>query len=109
MGKFLDKAAMLGAAVGTILASGKDCTFDDSVKLGAAMALIDEMEEDEEEEDECSESSNHEYDDLFLDSEQEEELENAGIDLFEFECMNDDEKIEALEDAGLDPYDFDIF
>lgn len=96
MGKILDKAAMLGAVVSTILASGKDCTFDDSVKLGAAMALIDEMEEDEE-------------DDLFLDSEQEEELENAGIDLFEFECMNDDEKIEALEDAGLDPYDFDIF
>lgn len=109
MGRFSDKAAMLGAAVGTILASGKDCTFDDSVKLGAAMALIDEMEEEEEDDDECSESSNHEYDDLFLDSEQEEELENAGIDLFEFECMDDDEKIEALEDAGLDPYDFDIF
>lgn len=28
------------------------------------------------------------------------QLEDAGIDSFEFEMMDDDEKIEALEDAG---------
>lgn len=35
------------------------------------------------------------------------ELENAGIDAFEFSLMDDDEKAEALQDAGLDPDDFD--
>jgi hypothetical protein len=49
------------------------------------------------------------YDNLILDSDQEQQLQEVGIDLFEFELMNDDEKIEALEDAGLDPFDFDIF
>ena len=53
--------------------------------------------------------SNNEYDDLILTSEQEEQLEEAGIDTFDFECMDDDEKMEALEEAGLDPFDFDMY
>lgn len=53
--------------------------------------------------------SNNEYDDLILTSEQEERLEEAGIDTFDFECMDDDEKMEALEEAGLDPFDFDMY
>lgn len=49
-------------------------------------------------------------DDLILSSEQEEQLEDAGIDVFEFEnLMDDDERREALDDAGLDPFDFDMF
>ncbi len=36
------------------------------------------------------------------------ELLDAGIDLDEFEFMDDDERQEALEDAGLDPDDFDF-
>ena len=40
---------------------------------------------------------------------QEERLEEAGIDTFDFECMDDDEKMEALEEAGLDPFDFDMY
>ena len=51
----------------------------------------------------------NEYDDLILTSEQEEQLEEAGIDTFDFECMDDDEKFEALEEAGLDPFDFDMY
>ena len=35
------------------------------------------------------------------------ELGRAGIDLFEFDLMDNDERIEALEDAGLDPDDFE--
>ena len=53
--------------------------------------------------------TSNEYDDLILTSEQEEQLEEAGIDTFDFECMDDDEKMEALEEAGLDPYDFDMY
>ena len=49
------------------------------------------------------------YDDLILDSDQEQQLEEAGIDSFEFELMDDDEKIEALVEAGLDPLDFDMY
>ena len=53
--------------------------------------------------------SGHSYDNLILDSEQEEQLEEAGIDLFDFEMMDEDEKIEVLEDAGIDPLDFDMY
>ena len=53
--------------------------------------------------------SGRSYGNLILDSGQEKQLEEAGIDSFEFEMMDEDEKIEALEDAGLDPFDFDIY
>ena len=37
------------------------------------------------------------------------ELENAGIDAFDFYLMGEDERKEALEDAFLDPDDFEYF
>lgn len=46
---------------------------------------------------------------MILTSEQEEQLEEAGIDTFDFELMNVDEKMEAMEEAGLDPFDFDMY
>lgn len=42
-----------------------------------------------------------------MDFDREYELENAGIDAFDFSLMDDDERVEALRDAGLDPDDFD--
>ena len=42
-----------------------------------------------------------------LDFEREYDLENAGIDAFDFSLMDDDERDDALRDAGLDPDDFD--
>ena len=42
-----------------------------------------------------------------MDFDKEMDLENAGIDAFEFSLMDDDEKAEALEEAGLDPYDYE--
>ena len=42
-----------------------------------------------------------------VDFDREMELEDAGIDAFEFSLMDDDERIEALTDAGLDPEDYD--
>ena len=54
-------------------------------------------------------SAENKYDNLILTSEQEEQLEEAGIDTFDFEYMDDDEKMEALEEAGLDPFDFDMY
>ncbi len=39
----------------------------------------------------------------------EDALEEAGIDVDEFEAMDPEERFEALEDAGFDPDDFDEF
>lgn len=43
-----------------------------------------------------------------MDYDREMELENAGIDAFEFSLMDEDERKEALEDAFLDPDDYDL-
>ena len=45
---------------------------------------------------------------LGLDSYEIAELEDAGIDIDEFEFMDDYERREALIEAGLDPDDFDF-
>lgn len=122
-----DKAAAFGVALGASIGSGKKWTMADSIRLGASINALDSMKEDttssysygassyDTEDDSIGycgssyESSNHEYDDLILTFSQEEQLEEAGIDTFDFECMDDDEKLEALEDAGLDPFDFDMY
>lgn len=125
-----DKAAAFGAALGASIGSGQKWTMEDSIRLGAAINALDAEKEDtissyaysgsshssddydiEDYSASCSSysGSGNEYDDLILTSTQEEQLEEAGIDTFDFECMDDDEKLEALEDAGLDPFDFDMY
>lgn len=109
-----DTAAAFGVALGASLGSGQKWTMADSLKLGAAIGALDSMKQEN-----SSgwsngysgeyEASNNEYDDMILTSEQEEQLEEAGIDTFDFECMDDEEKMEALEEAGLDPLDFDMY
>ena len=39
---------------------------------------------------------------------QEEELENAGLDLIDLEYADESERREMIEDAGLDPDDYDF-
>lgn len=39
---------------------------------------------------------------------QEEELENAGLDLIDLEYADEGERREMIEDAGLDPDDYDF-
>jgi hypothetical protein len=130
--KKTDKAAAFGTAIGASIGSGKKWTFEDSLKLGATINALDSMKgnttngyssnytySDDLNSDDSDTyiSSVHSgvsysgniYDDLILDSDQEQQLEEAGIDSFEFELMDDDEKIEALEEAGLDPLDFDMY
>ena len=43
-----------------------------------------------------------------MDFDREKELENAGIDVFEFSLMNEDERREDLEDAFHAPDDYDL-
>ena len=122
-----DKAAAFGAALGASIGSGQKWTLADSLRLGAAISALDATKEDSsssyaysggrrcsddyevEEYSSDNTCSNNEFDDLILTSEQEEQLKEAGIDTFDFECMDDDEKLEALEEAGLDPFDFDMY
>ena len=109
-----DKAAAFGAALGASIGSGQKWTMADSLRLGGAISALDARKEDSSSGYVYSDSSynsdaNNEYDDLIFTSEQEEQLEEAGIDTFDFECMDDDEKMEALEEAGLDPFDFDMY
>ena len=125
-----DKAAAFGAALGASIGSGQKWTMADSLRLGAAISALDAGKEDtsssyiysggsqssddygiEDYSSLCSSynGSSNEYDNLILTSAQEEQLEEAGIDTFDFECMDDDEKMEALEEAGLDPFDFDMY
>lgn len=35
-------------------------------------------------------------------------MNDAGLDLFDLELMDDDERAEVIEDAGLDPDDFEF-
>ena len=124
--KKTDKAAAYGAAMGASLGSGRKWTMADSIRLGASINALDSKKEESSsysyfgsstdyDTNDCSssyssyDSVGNKYDDLILTSEQEEQLEEAGIDTFDFEYMDDDEKMEALEEAGLDPFDFDMY
>ena len=40
--------------------------------------------------------------------EMEDELEEAGLDSLELECMDEDERRESIEDAGFDPDDYNF-
>ena len=40
--------------------------------------------------------------------EMEDELEEAGLDSLELECMDEEERREAIEDAGFDPDDYNF-
>lgn len=104
--KKTDKAAAFGAAIGASIGSGKQWTFEDSLKLGATINALDSMKgnaangyssNDTYSDDTNSDDSDFDtngfhsgvscssnlYDNLILDSEQEEQLEEAGIDSFE--------------------------
>lgn len=113
MGLFDKKSSIIGTTVGASIGSGQKWSMADSLRLGAAISALDVGKEDSTSSYAYSDSShigsNNEYDDLILTSEQEEQLEKAGIDTIDFECMDDDEKMEALEEAGLDPFDFDMY
>ena len=92
-----DTAAAFGAALGASLGSGQKWTMEDSFRLGAAINALDAAKETSSShlysDSYCSDvvgcssydSSNNEYDDLILTSEQEEQLEEAGLDPFDFD------------------------
>ena len=48
------------------------------------------------------------FSDNFESSDLEDALDDAGIDMLDFELMDDDDRAEALSDAGYDIDDFDF-
>lgn len=101
--KKTDVAVAFGAALGASLGAGKDWTFADAVKLGASIGALDSMKEKPHTSSShssfasASDDTSHEYDNLILTADEEEQLEAAGIDTLDFEFMDDEEKREALE------------
>ena len=79
--------------------------FKDDYLWDVEHGYYDEAEEliSEEQEDEDDEIV------LDLDGIEAAELEDAGIDIDEFEMMDDDEKRQALIDAGLEPDDYNLW
>ncbi len=79
--------------------------MDDDYLWDKENGFIDDGDYDIDEDDD---EINHELI-LGLDAYEISELEDAGIDIDEFELMDEDERREALIDAGLDPDDFDFY
>lgn len=110
--KKTDTATAFGAAIGASVGSGKKWTLEDSIKLGATIDSLDSIKNNTNSTNECLDSVDNdinEYNNLVLDTKQEDQLEESGIDTLDFTLMNDGEKRETLENAGLDPFDFDMF
>ena len=99
--------------------NGRLDPLEKAARDAAFLTAIEEMEEKEKQHsfsaDEDREESDeewkeaHGYECSDYDREQIEDLEDAGIDVDDFEVMDDDEKREILEENGLDPYDYDVF
>ena len=101
--------------------SARDATFLEIIEEGEKHHSAPEYqahawdeEEDEEDkdifdlDDDDEDEDDTDYSWSSLDSEQIEELEDAGIDVEDFEYLDDDDKREMLEDYGLDPDDYDL-
>lgn len=78
----------------------------DMFERATQCAAFDSIMNDSQENNESFENSDENVDISLLDEFQKSELEDAGLDEFDLELMDDDERREAIEDAGLDPEDY---
>lgn len=80
---------------------GKLDSFEKAAEFATFIELISESEKSTP--NTADDSSN-----IFDTTELEDALDDAGIDMLDFELMNDDERAGALADAGYDIDDFDF-
>ncbi len=85
---------------------GKMNSFEKAAEFSFFMHMMDEAEKAEKSST-ISSISSYEYSGFGGTTELEDALDDAGIDSFDFELMDDDERAEALADAGYDIDDFD--
>ena len=85
---------------------GKMDSFEKTAEFATFMHIVNESEK--EETDTSGTSINSTYHSEDYNDDVEDVLNDAGLDLFDLELMDDDERAEVLEDAGLDPDDFDF-
>lgn len=79
---------------------GKLDSFERAAEFGAFMQMINDIERDERNDSDSLASVGTD--------ELSEALSEIGLDVFDFELMDDDEKAEVLEDAGFDPNDYEF-
>lgn len=80
---------------------GKLDSFEKAAEFATFMELISESEK-------TTQNTADDSSDIFDTTELEDTLVDAGIDMLDFELMDDDERAEALADAGYDIDDFDF-
>ena len=86
---------------------GKLDSFEKAAEFGFFMQMMDDIEKSWQEST-GSTSGGYGYSGFGGTTELEDVLDDAGIDVFDFELMSDDERAEALSDAGYDIDDFDF-
>lgn len=86
---------------------GQQNTFEKATQISTFTSIMDEAKEEDDPIGLASFGENSDDTDLsILDESQKSELEDAGLDLFDLELMDDDDRREEIEDAGLDPDDY---
>ena len=85
---------------------GKMDSFEKAAEFSFFMTMMNEAEKSGSASSGTS-SSGYGYSGFGGSTELEDALDDAGIDSFDFELMDDDERAEALADAGYDIDDFD--
>lgn len=86
---------------------GKLDSFEKAAEFSAFMHIVSESEKASENISNKN-SSSCGYTSIDGTTNLEDALDDAGIDAFDFELMDDDERAEALADAGYDIDDFDF-
>lgn len=80
---------------------GKLDSFEKAAEFSFIMEMMSESEK-------TTQNTADDSSDIFDTTELEDALDDAGIDMLDFELMDDDERAEALADAGYDIDDFDF-
>lgn len=86
---------------------GKLDSFEKAAEFSAFMHMVSESEKTNENVSNNN-SSSCGYTSIGATTDLEDALDDAGIDIFDFELMDDDERAEVLSDAGYDIDDFDF-
>lgn len=85
---------------------GKMDSFEKTAEFATFMHIVNESEK--EETDTSGTSINSTYHSEDYNDDVEDVLNDAGLDLFDLELMDDNESAKVIEDAGLDPDDFEF-
>lgn len=89
---------------------GNPDSFETAAEFSFFMEMVSEEDGEEENESESDFSDDCGFSDIEDTADLEDVLEEAGIDMLDFELMNNNERAEILWNAGydIDDFDFDV-